>query len=123
MQNEKKTANIDLLRYFVDSGAISIQWCRFVDNIGWHNFNFFFHEGFVFEEDIVLGEETFHISNYRREWWLIFNVRETLGTAKKINGESSQKDKRTQMVANLLLRICIERAFLLVISQSSVVGV
>ena len=38
----------------MDSGAISILSCRFVDNLTCHNVNFyFFHEAFIFEEEIV----------------------------------------------------------------------
>ena len=71
----------------------------------------------------MLGKETFHISNNRRDWLLNFYVRETLGTANVNNGDSSGKDERTQMLAKLLIDICIERAFLLVTSPRGVVGV
>ena len=71
----------------------------------------------------MLGEETLHISNYRRDWRLNFYVRETLGTSNVKNSDSSQKDERTQMLAKLLIDICIERAFPLVFSPRAVVGV
>ena len=63
-----------MLGYFVDSGAISILYCRLSIILGdtIKIFTSFMKPLFLKRRSFVLGEETFHISNYLKDWRLLF---------------------------------------------------